>query len=660
MREAVTVALLAPPSSDRAETAAGLDARDEFSVRPVAPDEVDDVEPGAVDVAVVFDTDHCPSCWSGGCVPVVLYGDDPLGGPHSGRIAGYARRGDVAALADQLRWVVRTGPDARIRLEKLHSGAAGLVGTRSREALYERVLDIAERVLAFDNCDLLIVEDGEFVSKAARGTFDGGTTTVLPLDHGLLGETYRTGESHLVRDVQESDRTQPVASDFRAGISVPFGDVGVLQAVSTKPSVFDETDVRLLELLTTYAAEIRSRIDTEVALREKHDRLSALFDNVPDAAIEYEFVDGDPVVRAVNDAFVSVFGYDRDAVVGESLDGFLLPEASEAGATVRDGDERRRPERPDAGPETGDGERASALDTEAMMLTEKLLQGQRFQHECRRRTANGCREFLLQIIPLNRDEGSVAGYAIYTDISEQKERERALRHQNDRLEEFASLVSHDLRNPLGIAQGHLRLARETGREESFETIEAALDRMDRLIGDVLSLARQGRVVGDPEPVNVAAVARSAWNTVETTDARLRTDGSITVPADQGRLRELFENLFRNSVEHGSTGSRSETDDSVEHGSTSSRPRADDSVERTQPDVTVTVEETADGFAVVDDGPGVPEGVRDSIFESGFTSTENGTGFGLAIVDQIATAHGWSVELAASGDGEGARFEIRTE
>jgi signal transduction histidine kinase len=651
MAETFTVALVAPASDGRAETAAGLEAVDELAVRAVDPDDSRDLDPDAVDVVVVFDPEHLPPCRARTCLPVVLYGEDPLGHAAAGtRVTSFARRGDATALRDQVRWVVQVRRDTRLRLEELHHGTAALVGTRSRAELYEHVVDIAEHILAFDNCDLMIAEDGEFVSKAARGAFDDEATTRLPLDHGLLGETYRTGESHLIRDVQQDEQAEPAAADFRAGISVPFGDVGVLQAVSSVPNVFDRTDVRLLELLTAYATEILSRIDTEVALRDEHERLRALFDNVPDAAVEYEFLDGEPIVRAVNDVFVSVFGFDRETIVGENLDDFVIPpveDEASADATVELDDELRVQSD------------AATLAAEATMLNEKLKRGESYQYECRRQTTAGSREFLLQLIPLNRDQRNVAGYAIYTDISEQKQRERELRRQNERLEEFANIVSHDLRNPLGIAQGHLELARETGSESSFETAADALGRMDRLIEDVLSLARQGRVVGDPRPVNVAAVARSAWNTVDTEGASFRTECSIEVVADQGRLRELFENLFRNAIEHGSTSSRSRGDDSVEPSSTGSRSKTDDGAARADSDLTVTVEATEDGFAVVDDGPGVPDDERGRVFESGYTSSESGTGFGLAIVRQIAEAHDWAIELAASEADEGARFEIRT-
>ncbi len=111
---------------------------------------------------------------------------------------------------------------------------------------------------------------------------------------------------------------------------------------------------------------------------------------------------------------------------------------------------------------------------------------------------------------------------------------------------------------------------------------------------------------------------------------------------------MFENLFRNSVEHGSTSSRTESDDSVEHG------RCADGAAP----VTVSVGTTDDGFYVADDGVGIPPEERDDVFERGYTTSDTGTGFGLAIVVEVAQAHGWSVSVTESEDG-GARFEFTT-
>ena len=226
------------------------------------------------------------------------------------------------------------------------------------------------------------------------------------------------------------------------------------------------------------------------------------------------------------------------------------------------------------------------------------------------------------------------------------ERERAraaIEEKNDRLEEFASVVSHDLRNPLNVVLGAVETMERTGEMDQLDSARRAGERMEALIEDLLALAREERALEDRSPVALSDVATAAWGTVETSGATLSVDTDHTVSADEARLRQLFENLFRNAVEHGSTSPDSGTrQDAVEHG-------GDDGV-------TVTVGDTDDGFYVTDDGPGIPEDERERVFETGFSTSQTGSGLGLDIVARIADVHGWRVSVVDSDEG-GTRFEF---
>ncbi|MFC5279251.1 sensor histidine kinase [Halorubrum rubrum] len=254
--------------------------------------------------------------------------------------------------------------------------------------------------------------------------------------------------------------------------------------------------------------------------------------------------------------------------------------------------------------------------------------------------------------------GSVGGFvigiqrvrtAIRTEQLEDRTREleaneRELERQNAQLERFAGVVSHDLRNPLSVARGNLELVRDERDDgDRLRAIADAHARMEALIDDLLTLARQGEAIDATETVHPAELSRVCWKEFSTGDATLSVEDVPPLAGDPDRLRQLFENLFRNSVEHGSTGSRASPGDSVEHGGE---------------DVTVTVGTLPDrdGFYVADDGPGIPESERERVLESGYSTAEEGTGFGLAIVAEIARAHGWDVRVVESTDG-GARFEF---
>ena len=239
-----------------------------------------------------------------------------------------------------------------------------------------------------------------------------------------------------------------------------------------------------------------------------------------------------------------------------------------------------------------------------------------------------------------------------------RERERLLERQNERLGEFASIVSHDLRNPLNVAQGRLALVYEDCESEHLDAVATAHGRMEALIDDLLTLAREGETAGDATVVDLGAVVEASWRHVETPTATLVCDADRRVRASESRLQQLLENLFRNSVEHGSTSSRPGADDSVEHGSTGNRTarQSGDAVEHGSVGVTVTVGDLDDGFYVADDGPGIPDAERERVFEPGYSTTATGTGFGLAIVSAVVAEHGWELDVTTSADG-GARFEI---
>jgi len=235
--------------------------------------------------------------------------------------------------------------------------------------------------------------------------------------------------------------------------------------------------------------------------------------------------------------------------------------------------------------------------------------------------------YKLRAVPVRDDDGEVIGGLYITqDITEQREREAELQRQNERLEEFASVVSHDLRNPLNVIDGRLELAKGDCDSEHLVDAEAALDRCQTLVDDLLTLAREGQRVGETEPVDVAEFVERCWRTVETSQATLHTDIDRTVIGDRSRVQQLFENLIRNAIDHGGES------------------------------VTITVGEVENGFYVADDGSGIPEEIRDEVFESAYSTVQDNAGFGLAIVKEIVNAHGWEIAVSEAATG-GAQFEI---
>jgi PAS domain S-box-containing protein len=473
------------------------------------------------------------------------------------------------------------------------------------------------------------------------------------------------------------------------------------------------------DMVVWVARDITERKHREQSLREERDRLSTLFDNFPNPVVYGEMTGETPTVKDVNPAFEETFGYDRDAVVGENPDDLIVPPddhetaaeinravASQANNTYeiwRETVDGRRFFQFDSGfRETDDGqtvegyaiytdvtdhkererelqqttrrlesiiENASAaifikdvegtyllaneataeffdLDPEAVVgKTDADLFGEDGAAEIRadddRVIENGesitiettrlidgeKHAFLTNKYPYYDEEGAVIGVVgITRDVTEREQYVRQLERERARLEEFASVLSHDLRNPLQVAETRLALAREAHDSLHLDELSHTLDRMEALIDDVLTLAREGQRVREPDPVDLAEVGADARRTVDAESARIDVEAETTVNADASRLQELLENLLRNAVEHGGS------------------------------DVTVTIGDCTDGFYVADNGPGIPAVDREEVFDRGYSTAEGGTGFGLSIVAEIADAHGWDVTVTDSEAG-GARFEI---
>ncbi|WP_336022715.1 PAS domain S-box protein [Halobellus salinisoli] len=462
-------------------------------------------------------------------------------------------------------------------------------------------------------------------------------------------------------------------------------------------------------------SELKAR---ESALQTERDRFAILWQHIDVPLAETVFEEDYPLIQGVNPAFERTFGVDGDAVIGESLDDLIVPaecesDADEFNECVREGEQFETEVQRDAVDGTRDflltvvpfGDPSGAdqrggfaiyidlteqkrrerqlkaftkttpditfiVDEEGytkecfvgpdheehLYLPAETLRDQQMQEllpedlgrqifstikktletgdvqtlEYELNVPAGDRWFEARIAPLQtRIDGKRAVVLTARDVTERQRREEELQRKNDRLEEFASVVSHDLQNPLSVATGFLELAREDGDPEQFDRIEVALDRMERIIDDLLYLARENQQIGELESVDLQYIASSAWETVLDTNSAgelvLHNDlGEIS--ADDDRLSQLFENIFRNAIEHGGS------------------------------DVRIWVEAIEDGFAIADNGPGISKSDRDRVFERGFTSQDDGTGFGLYIVREIVDGHGWDITISESTAG-GARFEI---
>jgi PAS domain S-box-containing protein len=244
----------------------------------------------------------------------------------------------------------------------------------------------------------------------------------------------------------------------------------------------------------------------------------------------------------------------------------------------------------------------------------------------------GDRDLVAYTLPVrNADDEIDAGMLVVQDVTERKESEQRLQEQNERLESFASMLAHELRNPVTIGQIYTKQLPADGDAEAVDYIAEAFDRIEDMIDVMLILTRGQEAVDERTPVALSEVTREAWTDVDAPEAVIDIATDQIVQADETYIRHLFRNLFENAVEHGSA------------------------------DVTVEVGELpdGDGFYVADDGPGIPVEKRDRVFDEGFTTAgdNGGIGLGLAFVQKVAEVYEWDLSVTES-ESSGARFEFR--
>jgi len=451
--------------------------------------------------------------------------------------------------------------------------------------------------------------------QACAGVEDEYLDTIVvtaddsPTGQGPAGRAVQNRRIATSQNIQDDPafevwREEALKRDYRSSAAVPleYNDTlyGLLCVYSSRPSAFAEDEQELLAELGNSISHAMHSLKIRDELRTERTFIDQALDSLADI---FYVLDSEGNIQRCNEHFATLAGY-TDAQITNLDVASLFPE-----------DEQ------DAVAEAIDEALTTGHSTiEADFLT---AEGNRAPHEF---TADR----------LTDSDGTLIGLVgTGRNIAERTRRERELQDQKEQLEQFAATVSHDLRNPLNVIQGRLELVQAEQPSDHLDVIETATDRMERIVEDLLWLAREQQDIGSLEPVAIDAVAEAAWELVSdpADEAELYCDyGADTQPlikADTDQLRHLLENLFRNTIDHAGL------------------------------DVTVVVGEIfgdANGFYIEDDGPGIPEEDREKVFEAGYSTSESGTGLGLNIVKRVVDAHGWDIRATESSIG-GTRFEI---
>ena len=344
------------------------------------------------------------------------------------------------------------------------------------------------------------------------------------------------------------------------------------------------------------------RAKTRALDAEEYSRELERYETIVETVNDGIFVsDEDNRFVLVNDAYCELVGYDREELIG-SPTSLVADEEAESVTNIIDEVERNL---------TAESSETNTYETPLTTASGETITV----------------EWSVAPLP-EQDGGAPDRVVVVRDVTDRNERERELEQQNRRLESFASMLAHELRNPVNIGQIYSQQLPTDTDPEVVEYITEAFDRIEDMIDVILVLARGREAVGGSNSIRLAEVAREAWEDVNGPDATLEVDLGATIQADETYVRHLFGNLFKNAVQHGGA------------------------------DVTVTVGEVSTGFYVADDGSGIPAADQDTVFEAGYTTAggRGGSGLGLAFVRELAEVYEWTCSVTESSTG-GARFEF---
>ncbi|MGC9321740.1 MAG: sensor domain-containing diguanylate cyclase, partial [Kosmotogaceae bacterium] len=169
----------------------------------------------------------------------------------------------------------------KFRIERLHEAALNLERCSELQNVYNLVIGAAKEILEFDICFICVREEENLVIKASSNV-NPRDPLVMSIDKGIVGRTYKDKKLYVINDIQEFPGALRTNDIYRAGLSVPVGDVGVFQAMSVKKANFGEQELRLAELLMSHAREATVRIETEKRMNymSLHDKLTDLYNRL--------------------------------------------------------------------------------------------------------------------------------------------------------------------------------------------------------------------------------------------------------------------------------------------------------------------------------------------------------------------------------------------
>ncbi|HIJ88752.1 MAG TPA: PAS domain S-box protein [Desulfuromonadales bacterium] len=249
-------------------------------------------------------------------------------------------------------------------------------------------------------------------------------------------------------------------------------------------------------------------------------------------------------------------------------------------------------------------------------------------------------------IPMFESDGSCSKLlAVAMNITERVRDEKELRQKNAELERFTYTVSHDLKSPIITIKGFtgsLEKDLENGNYQrmagDLKRVSDAADKMNDLLRDLLELSTIGRIIKEPEAVDmnllVTDVLAQLAGPLKNRNLNVAVQPNLPeVMCDKRRMAEVVHNIIENAINYMG--------------------------EQAEPQIQIGMREEAGEtiFFVLDNGIGIDEKYHQIIFGlfNKLDANSEGTGIGLALVKRIVEVHGGRVWVESEGEGKGSRF-----
>jgi two-component system, cell cycle sensor histidine kinase and response regulator CckA len=530
-------------------------------------------------------------------------------------------------------------------LASLHETALGLMNRLDPDDLLEAIVTRARELVGAPNGYMYLADPAgeEMVVRVYTGVFGSFLGFRLRRGEGLAGTVWETEKPLRIDDYDQwpSRSSAFPTGVFHAVAGVPLTSagtvVGVLGLTHVEPGkTFTDEDLKLLQHFAEVAsialdnAQLYDAAQEEIAERKAAESTlvfqAQLLSKVQSALIA---TDATGAVTYWNAFAESLYGWAADEAIGQNVVDLVVPT-----------------DRP--------GKRFEGLA--------RALRGERWSNELeQRRKDQSTFTALVTVSPIYDEAGTLVGtMGVSLDVSERKraerslvaafEREKEISQQLRDLDEmkntFLHAVSHELRTPLATVLGFaLTLERQNANLSPEDTQDIVrrlainARKLDQLLSDLLDLDRLARGIVEPQrhPTDVGALVRRVVESSEVLGERpIRVDADMVVIALDGpKVERIVENLLANAGRHTPPG--------------------------TKVWVRVRAEDGGVLLAVEDEGPGVPETLRRSIFEPfrqgpGALPNSPGVGVGLSLVTKFAELHGgraWVEER----EGGGASFRV---